>query len=84
VPRLWRRQSRVAAKHGREVKQPQRYGIGQKELDHLLAEQGGVCAICGEDNPEHVDHDHRTGYIRGVLCFRDRGRRGNAVAAPVI
>jgi recombination endonuclease VII len=38
----------------------------------MLAAQGGVCAICG--NPPktrrlHIDHDHRTGKIRGLLCF---------------
>jgi hypothetical protein len=40
----------------------------------MFAQQGGVCAICGEPRPEertlHVDHDHETGLIRGLLCFR--------------
>ena len=40
----------------------------------LLAAQGGVCAICGRPPKQggrklHVDHDHRTGRIRGLLCF---------------
>jgi hypothetical protein len=35
----------------------------------LLAEYGGVCAICGMSDPEHVDHDHVFGNVRGVLCF---------------
>jgi hypothetical protein len=46
-----------------------RYKIGQKEFDALLAEQGGVCAICGAPSPEHVDHDHVFGNVRGILCF---------------
>ena len=47
---------------------------GAKETrDRLLAEQGGVCAICG--NPPKtrglsIDHDHKTGAVRGLLCFR--------------
>lgn len=45
-----------------------RYGIGVDEFRQLLAAQGGVCAICGTEQPERVDHDHRTGYIRGILC----------------
>ena len=36
--------------------------------DELLKQQGG-CAICGEQpKVPHLDHDHKTGAIRGVLC----------------
>lgn len=35
----------------------------------MLAAQGGVCALCGRDGPENVDHDHRTGRVRGILGF---------------
>jgi hypothetical protein len=54
--------------HGstREYHLRRRYGIGDKEVRELLAEQGGVCAICGAESPEHVDHDYETGYIRGI------------------
>ncbi|WP_306205106.1 endonuclease VII domain-containing protein [Actinoplanes sp. RD1] len=60
----------------REYHLRHRYGIGQAEFDALLAEQGGVCAICGAADPEHVDHDHRTGYVRGILCFNCNGGLG--------
>ena len=39
----------------------------------MLAEQGGGCAICGappKTRRLHVDHDHKTGEIRGLLCYR--------------
>lgn len=48
------------------------YGISAKEVDTLLESQGGVCAICGSDSPRnrswHVDHDHETQRVRGILC----------------
>jgi hypothetical protein len=60
----------------REYHLRHRYGIGQAEFDELLAEQGGVCAICRAPEPQHVDHDHRTGWVRGILCFNCNGGLG--------
>jgi hypothetical protein len=37
-----------------------------------LAAQGGGCAICGRPPTESrqldIDHDHRTGEVRGLVC----------------
>lgn len=54
-----------------------RYGITQADYTALWTAQEGVCAACG--NPEDkvirgslswlaVDHDHKTGKVRGLLC----------------
>jgi hypothetical protein len=51
-----------------------RYGIGAD--DEFVRQQGGVCAICGRADPEHVDHDHETGDVRGILCFNCNGGLG--------
>jgi hypothetical protein len=46
-----------------------RYGIGAVEAQRLIDQQGGVCAICESRSPDHVDHDHVTGVVRGMLCL---------------
>jgi len=45
-----------------------RYGITAADYDALVETQGGVCALCQTREPQHVDHDHVTGKVRGVLC----------------
>jgi hypothetical protein len=47
-----------------------RYGLTKAEVDKLRAAQGNVCGICGDPDPEHLDHDHATGMIRTLLCQR--------------
>lgn len=50
------------------------YGISLKKFRKMLKNQGNKCAICRSpvpDNPKrrwHVDHNHKTGKIRGILC----------------
>ena len=43
----------------------------------MLATQGGLCAACKTDRPQHVDHDHKTGRVRGMLCFLCNQALGN-------
>lgn len=50
-----------------------RYNVSLEAYKALLAEQNGVCAICGEPEKGRfsrlsVDHDHSTNKIRGLLC----------------
>ncbi len=47
------------------------YGITMENYLALYDEQGGVCAICKKSITKKrlcVDHDHKTGKIRGLLC----------------
>ena len=43
------------------------FGLTPDELGALIQGQGGTCAIC-DGPPQHIDHDHETGKVRGVLC----------------
>ena len=57
----------------RKSKLKRNWGLTLEEFDQMLAAQRGVCAICSSGVPGgtgrfHVDHDHATGIIRGLLC----------------
>lgn len=65
------------ARHPERIKQHERkyglkrkFGITVEDYDSLLVAQNGQCAVClsESDTTLHVDHDHTTGAIRGLLC----------------
>jgi len=55
-----------------------KYGLKEAELREMLDNQKGACAICSSDlgtyevnrpgRVYHIDHDHTTGQVRGLLC----------------
>lgn len=51
-----------------------KYGISLDDYENLLAKQGGHCALCDKKPSDerygslHVDHCHKTGRVRGLLC----------------
>jgi hypothetical protein len=65
----------------REYHLRRRYGIGAAQVDAMIDAQGGTCAVC-PGKPEHVDHDHVTGKVRGILCFNCNQALGNARDDP--
>ncbi|MEV7885418.1 endonuclease VII domain-containing protein [Streptomyces sp. NPDC002817] len=57
------------AERGRQDHLKRRYGMTEAEYDELVASQKGLCVICLKAPAVHVDHCHKTGRVRGVLCF---------------
>lgn len=50
------------------------YGLTLEDYDHMFAEQLGRCPICsrplaGKKLPP-VDHNHKTGKVRAILCLK--------------
>jgi hypothetical protein len=64
----------ASARHKRSHHLRKKFGITIDEQDAILTAQGGRCAICRmellDSKTLHVDHDHATNRIRGVLCIR--------------
>jgi len=63
----------------KDSKLRQDYGMSLEEYNQILAEQGGVCAICkkpetavwrGKILSLAVDHNHTTKVNRGLLCMK--------------
>lgn len=58
---------------GREYDLKKAYGISVEDWSRMYEEQNGCCAICNRHQAEFkkrlsVDHCHKTGKIRGLLC----------------
>ncbi len=49
-----------------------KYGITPDDYLRKLAEQNGHCALCPRRPVKkrlNIDHNHKTGQVRGLLCF---------------
>ena len=78
-----RRKDDDAYEKNKEYRLRTQYGISYARYCEMLADQGGVCAICRrpesrrskrkvgvEISPLVVDHNHQTGAVRALLCHR--------------
>lgn len=60
-------------KKGWEYRIKSRYGVTAKQYYIMLDNQNGGCWICGNIAKKrrlHIDHCHKSGKIRGLLCMR--------------
>ena len=74
-PRLTREaaaRKRAAADRAHDKYVQKTYGLAPGQYAEMLAAQGGRCAICRRVPRKRklaVDHDHRTGRVRALLCY---------------
>lgn len=83
-PEYRRQQARISARKMDRTKRLRRYhayqirafGLTPEDYVRMLDEQHGVCAICGgpqvggKNRRLCVDHCHKTGEVRGLLCTK--------------
>jgi hypothetical protein len=73
---VWQKASylRTNGRGARNAHLRETYGVTLDEYNAMLTRQGWKCAICGTPAPEEgersfpVDHDHKTGKVRAILC----------------
>lgn len=66
----WRTQNK---ERRRNIELKYKFGITLEDYNNLFAAQEGKCKICKKHQTElkttlHVDHNHITGKVRGLLC----------------
>jgi hypothetical protein len=71
--RAWRRNNPEQAKRAIKSSNLKQYGITVDDYYDLLKAQDGKCAICRCEGTRYtrelsVDHSHKTGKVRGLLC----------------
>lgn len=62
-----------------------KYGLSPEDVARMLDDQCGGCAICAKPIRGlrfHVDHDHATGKVRGLLCHHCNTRLLPSVEHP--
>jgi Recombination endonuclease VII len=68
----WHRKNPDKSRERRRRVALSRYGWTPEMFADQLEKQGGACAICRHPEPRAkqwaVDHDHRTGRVREILC----------------
>jgi len=47
------------------------HGVSEEDYNAMVLLQNNLCAICNKPSHRtlHLDHDHKTGKVRGLLCY---------------
>ena len=73
-----RRESKTLREQDKNRDRIHKYGIGTEDYNRMYIKQNKVCKICKKRRPQtrksgivldlHIDHNHQTGRVRGLLC----------------
>ena len=73
-----RRESKSLREQDKNKYRISKYGIGTEEYNRMYIKQKEVCKMCKKRRPQtrksgivldlHIDHNHQTGRVRGLLC----------------
>ena len=54
--------------YSRRNKLKKQYGISPEQYDEMIKSQEAKCLICEKNRKLVIDHNHKTGEVRGLLC----------------
>ncbi len=60
------------------------YKVSLEEAERLFEQKEKGCEVCKVQGPMHIDHDHKTGAVRGILCHGCNLAFGHAKESPEI
>ena len=46
-----------------------KYRLSREQYKKMFDSRQGACHICARGVRLYIDHDHKTGFVRGLLCF---------------
>jgi len=75
---------RITANNG--ISRLRKYKLTTDQYNSMFELQDGKCAICGKEfiKTPHIDHDHITGKVRGILCRNCNQALGFIGDSPVL
>ena len=61
-----------------ETRRFKKYGVTKEWYEEATSTQENRCGICNREfvNTPHIDHNHATGEVRGLLCYSCNGAIG--------
>lgn len=70
----WKQEHKDELKEKAKIADRKRkYGLTLEQIDEILITQDHRCAICRKllkESRRCIDHNHKTGKVRGILCVR--------------